>query len=1073
MSEIKIKISEESRKQVQEMNDFLGKMKGYIDDLQGATVNVSSFKEAGKAAQQNQQKVSELENAYKKLEQAGSNTGKQLVQVRAKTAQLNAETRKSTTEYGKLEIELKKAQDKAKELGATLGVNSKEFKKAAADANELRGRVEGIKTSLGNFTGNVGNYTSALGKLTLGLKSLMSAFGVVAGIQMFVSLIRESAQVVKEFDQAQADLASILGKTKSEIKDVSSGFKELGSTTAFSAKQATDAAIELAKLGFTISEIKNATPAVLNAATALGVDLADAATLVGNNLRAFGLDASEAERVASVLGVSTTKSALDFNKLATALGNAAPAANAYFESLGQGEQALEQTTALLGLIVDKGIDASTAGTSLRNIFIELAKSGKPLEEALNEIANSQDKLTTANELFGTRNAVTAIALADSIDKYGELTEAITDQDEAMKALVSERLNTLQGSLTMLKSAWEGMILSFEDGDGVIAKLAMYTIQGLTILVQKIGEYFARLNERVQKLSAGFQVFYQSIKPAIDAFRQMTKNISEGTQQASIFTQILDFMRMPIIYVVEGLLRMAGVLNGLIAVFSKVGENFKSAFEPIVEFIQNFDFSKPFESMKNLNLTKLKNSFSKAGSDIGGAFSQGYSAVVNAEVTKTANDVADEITKLSVVTGELSEKTDQLTEKQTEEVKTLIQQVKEWTTYKKTLEENINALEEYLKIASPENQQAIREELAFYNAELLKTNQSLSDMGVVFTEYVKAQDLITKAVKDSEKAYAELEAAIEAQFRNGELSAEEYYRAIGDARDNFLNDTIDNTVSLLQDILNREDISADERLKIEEDLAKAKKAVRDRELADIKAKIQAEIDAEKEREELIKMIRDQGFQLATNLANEFATRNQERLALELSQFKENNAAKLESDIALATEQGATQEELEAIKARGAAELAAKENEIRRQQAQAEKRKAIFDSLINTSRAAVQALPNIPLSIAIGIQGAIQTALIASRPIPQFAKGVRNFEGGMAVVGEAGREIVNTPNGSFLADRPMLTYLPTGTDVYNNRDTERMLSDKSLPLLKQIAKKNMTANVNVIVKDNSYVNWAFRR
>jgi hypothetical protein len=393
--------------------------------------------------------------------------------------------------------------------------------------------------------------------------------------------------------------------------------------------------------------------------------------------------------------------------------------------------------------------------------------------------------------------------------------------------------------------------------------------------------------------------------------------------------------------------------------------------------------------------------------------------------------------------------------------------------KQQLDQNITALEKWAETADPEMQAQINKELDFYREKLTDINAELERSGALLPEYANAQALVTKAVKDSEKAYAELEAAIEAQFRNGELSAEEYYRAIGDARDNFLNDTIDNTVSLLQDILNREDISADERLKIEEDLAKAKKAVRDRELADIKAKIQAEIDEEMRKEELKKMIRDQGFQLATNLANEFATRNQERLALELSQFKENNAAKLESDIALATEQGATQEELEAIKARGAAELAAKENEIRRQQAQAEKRKAIFDSLINTSRAAVQALPNIPLSIAIGIQGAIQTALIASRPIPQFAKGVRNFEGGMAVVGEAGREIVSTPNGSFLADRPMLTYLPTGTDVYNNRDTERMLSDKSLPLLKQIAKKNMTANVNVIVKDNSYVNWAFRR
>lgn len=68
-----------------------------------------------------------------------------------------------------------------------------------------------------------------------------------------------------------------------------------------------------------------------------------------------------------------------------------------------------------------------------------------------------------------------------------------------------------------------------------------------------------------------------------------------------------------------------------------------------------------------------------------------------------------------------------------------------------------------------------------------------------------------------------------------------------------------------------------------------------------------------------------------------------------------------------------------------ELANKEREIKRRQAKREKALNIFQSLINTASAVAEALPNIPLSIAVGVAGAIQTALIAATPLPEFGFG----------------------------------------------------------------------------------------
>lgn len=65
--------------------------------------------------------------------------------------------------------------------------------------------------------------------------------------------------------------------------------------------------------------------------------------------------------------------------------------------------------------------------------------------------------------------------------------------------------------------------------------------------------------------------------------------------------------------------------------------------------------------------------------------------------------------------------------------------------------------------------------------------------------------------------------------------------------------------------------------------------------------------------------------------------------------------------------------------------AQERTARTEAFNAEKSAAIIQSIIQTALAVVEALPNIPLSIAVGILGAAQTALIAGQPTPKFHEG----------------------------------------------------------------------------------------
>ena len=69
----------------------------------------------------------------------------------------------------------------------------------------------------------------------------------------------------------------------------------------------------------------------------------------------------------------------------------------------------------------------------------------------------------------------------------------------------------------------------------------------------------------------------------------------------------------------------------------------------------------------------------------------------------------------------------------------------------------------------------------------------------------------------------------------------------------------------------------------------------------------------------------------------------------------------------------------------ADLEKKKTEIAKKQAKRDKAQSIFSAIISTAAAIAQALPNIPLSIIAGIMGAAQIAVIASQPLPEYAKG----------------------------------------------------------------------------------------
>ena len=342
-----------------------------------------------------------------------------------------------------------------------VGANIKEFSSKMANVNKV---TENVSKKFSKFA-----------------NAAKIAFGVA-----FAAAVRSAVLTMKDFEKANSKLQAVLGDkgTVGAMNALSDTAKKLGSTTAFTASEVASLQTEFAKLGFSVGEIQNATKATLDLAAAADTDLANAATITGSTIRAFGLDASEATRVTDVMAKSFSISSLDIEKFSVAMGNVAPVAASAGVSI-------EETTAMLGTITDAGVDASSAGTALRNIFLELSKSGMSFEDAMNMIATATDKNKVAMELFGKRGAVVATVLADNTMKVNDLTVALEDASGAAGEMAETQLDNLSGSVTKLSSAWEGFILSISDSPGILKK----AVDGMTTLLGAFQE----------KVKFGFQL----------------------------------------------------------------------------------------------------------------------------------------------------------------------------------------------------------------------------------------------------------------------------------------------------------------------------------------------------------------------------------------------------------------------------------------------------------------------------------------------------------------------------------------------------------------------------------------
>jgi len=370
-------------------------------------------------------RIKELEDSLKKLRKQQRDNAKQ--------------SKGDADAYGKTSKSIK---FQAKEL--------RELKKAMSGANQESRKSNKLQKSM-----------------TMGVIQGAAAFSIlVTAFRRVSQALTTMIGTFTEFEFTMAKVKAVSGANAEEFRKLSNSAQELGRSTFFTASEVANLQLNLSKLGFTTDEILAATKATINLSIATGSDLARAATVAGNAIRGFQLDASEAGRVVDVMAVAFTSSALDIEKWQTSMTKVAPiAAMAGFS--------IEETTAIMAKLSDTGIEASIAGTSLRNIFLKMQDPTSELTRRVGHTISSLDSMlqvfkdmqdegvNLANVLtfMDVRQVAAFGTMLSGADDIKALVEELENADGAGQRMADTVGDTLQGSIFKVKSAFQGLSIA--------------------------------------------------------------------------------------------------------------------------------------------------------------------------------------------------------------------------------------------------------------------------------------------------------------------------------------------------------------------------------------------------------------------------------------------------------------------------------------------------------------------------------------------------------------------------------------------------------------------------------------
>lgn len=393
--------------------------------------------------------------------------------------------------------------------------------------------IEGIGNNAATVAGKLGKVGDSLvgagKKLTLTVTTPLAA---IAGIGI---------KTEKNFSRAMAQIGVAADVNGPGLQKLSDYAKRMGADTVFSAGEAADAMLELAKGGFKPAQIQGgALAATMALAAAGGMGLADSAGVTVAAMNTFGLAAKDANKIADALAGGANASSADVSDLGMALSQTGTAAKITGQSLND-------TVGVLAALADNGVAGSDAGTSLKTFLTRLVPSTKQAIAAMNELdlsfVNADGSLMKLPEVAGLLqsklkgltqaqrvSALTAIFGTDAMRAatvvYDLGTDGVNKYSKATKERGSAQ-KMADAQMSGSAGAIEQMSGSLETAALTIGQALAPTVISLSNSVADLANWFTKLDPAAQQNIITWAAVAAGIGPVLIGFGKLTNGVKSA------------------------------------------------------------------------------------------------------------------------------------------------------------------------------------------------------------------------------------------------------------------------------------------------------------------------------------------------------------------------------------------------------------------------------------------------------------------------------------------------------------------------------------------------------------------
>lgn len=613
-------------------------MQNSLTKLNSITGKIDAYKKQEAALESNRQKLERLTAEHDKLQREMSETAAPSEELRQKMAKNEKQIAATTA---KIEAQEQRLQTLGSELSAA-GVNTANL---SAENERLAKTYDKVKKSQEELakvnTALEQNNTSIRNTKT----QLAGVIGTAAalGAAIYAGPVKKS----RELEAQMSTVKAISNATTEDMTRLTDMAKHMGATTQFTAVEAGKALEYMAMAGWKTDQMLGGLPGIMNLAAASGEDLGQVSDIVTDALTAFNMTADQSGRFADVLAQASSNANTNVSMMGATFQKVAPVAG----TLGY---SVEDMSLGIGLMANASVKAETAGTSLKTALANMAKPTKQMQaymdkygisltnadgsmktfrEVIDNLRSSlgglskTEKTAAATAIFGKESFAGMLAIVNASDAdFKKVSDAVNNAAGAAERMAAIKLDNLEGDVTLLKSATDGLQTAI--GDALLPTFRAGT-QQLTKFVSNLTEFINANPELVRtivKVTAGLLAFKAAALTAKLGFLELKGGVLTIQKVMALFKGKTALAGVEAVGFAEKVKSVAksvtGYFGGIGSAAGGVGRAFGQMFSG----------------------TKIGGAFSKIGGAAGGVFSKLFSGM-GGVATRAFTGVAGTITNI--------------------------------------------------------------------------------------------------------------------------------------------------------------------------------------------------------------------------------------------------------------------------------------------------------------------------------------------------------------------------------------------------------------------------------------------